>query len=66
MTILLITYLLFILIWLIGVATAAYHVFKYRLPGDTTLKAFWIFLIFSMLALLFVVFVVSGANWEGM
>jgi hypothetical protein len=66
MTILLIAYLILILFWFIGVAVATYHVFKYRLPGDATLKAFWIFLIFSGLTLLAVVFIVSGANWEGL
>lgn len=65
MTIILIIYLVFILLWLLGVGIAAYHVFKYRLPGDATVKAFWIFLVISMALLLYVVFVISGVNWGG-
>jgi hypothetical protein len=66
MNILLIIYSLLVLIWFVGVIAIAYHVFKYRLPGDATVKVFWIFLTISALALLYVVFVLAGANWGGM
>jgi hypothetical protein len=65
MNILLIVYSVLILIWLMGVGAASYHVFKYRLPGDATVRMFWIFLAVSAIALLYVVFVLSGANWGG-
>jgi hypothetical protein len=65
MTIVLIVYLLMVLVWLIGVGVVAYHVFKYRMPGDVTVKAFWAFLVVSMATLLFVVYFISGADWGG-
>jgi hypothetical protein len=64
MSILLVIYFVFIFVWLLGVSAAAYHVFKYRLPGDHVLTAFWIFLAASALTLLIIAYIVSGANWE--
>jgi len=64
MFIILVIYFAFIFVWLLGVASAAYHVYKYRLPGDHSIMAFWIFLGVSVLALLAITYVVSGADWE--
>jgi hypothetical protein len=64
MNIILIIYLVFILIWLAGVGVVALHVFKYRIPGDVTTRAFYIFLVLAAVSLLYVIYFISGTNWE--
>jgi hypothetical protein len=63
MNIILIIYLAFVLIWLAGVGVAAFHVYKYRIPGDATTQAFWFFLAIAGATLIAVFYYVSAANW---
>lgn len=64
MSIVFLIYLLFILIWFGGVSVAVFHVLKYRIPGDATTKALWIFVIIAAVVFLGMVYFVSGLNWE--
>lgn len=64
MSIVLIVFGIFILMWLLGVGVAAYHVFKYGLPGDATKTALWVFLGFAALVFLVVIYFISGINWS--
>lgn len=63
MGILFTVYIILLIAWFVGISVGAYHVFKYRLPGDATEKVFWIFLAIAAAVFLISVFWVAGTSW---
>jgi hypothetical protein len=63
MNIIFLIYLLFLLVWFGGVAVGVYHVLKYRIPGDYSTVALWLFLAVAAITFLIAIYFVSGLEW---
>jgi succinate-acetate transporter protein len=64
MIVLLYAYIAGIVIWVLGLLVVVYHVFKFAVPGDATKKSLVVFLIFTALAILFSLYLMSGIDWS--
>jgi len=63
MTLLLVSYFIFLVIFIIFSASGLYHLWRYGYVGDLTKPAIMIYIIVSVVVIVFTLFAISLRSW---